>query len=31
MNEDFKNELGIDAPSRVTGGCIHECYRVVIQ
>ena len=31
MNEDFKTELGIEAPSRVTGGCIHECYRVLIK
>ena len=31
MNEDFKNELAIEAPSRVTGGCIHECYRVRIK
>jgi protein-ribulosamine 3-kinase len=31
MNEDFKHELGIESPSRVTGGCIHECYRVRIK
>jgi protein-ribulosamine 3-kinase len=30
MNDDFKNELGIERPSQVTGGCIHECYRVQI-
>jgi protein-ribulosamine 3-kinase len=31
MNEDFKKELGIEQPSSVTGGCIHECYRVQVS
>ena len=31
MNDDFKDELGIGQPTSVTGGCIHECYRVVVK
>jgi len=31
MNDDFKTELGIAQPTSVTGGCIHECYRVVAR
>ena len=30
MNEEFRRTLGIETPSRVTGGCIHECYQVLI-
>jgi len=30
VNEDFKRHLGIEQSARVTGGCIHECYRVSI-
>jgi len=31
MNEEFRKQLGIEESSRVTGGCIHECYRVLIE
>ena len=31
MNEQFKIDLQIERSARVTGGCIHECYRVSIQ
>jgi protein-ribulosamine 3-kinase len=31
MNDDFKKELGIERPTSVTGGCIHECYRVQVS
>lgn len=31
MNEEFRRHLGIEESSRVTGGCIHECYKVLIQ
>jgi protein-ribulosamine 3-kinase len=31
MNPDFQAALGIEASSQVTGGCIHECYRVLIK
>ena len=30
MNEEFKRSLQIEKSARVTGGCIHECYRVTI-
>ncbi len=30
MNDDFKRVLQIEQSARVTGGCIHECYRVSI-
>jgi fructosamine-3-kinase len=30
MNEEFRKHLGIEESSRVTGGCIHECYKVLI-
>jgi fructosamine-3-kinase len=31
LNEQFKIALGIESAARVTGGCIHECYRVSIE
>jgi fructosamine-3-kinase len=31
VNEDFKRSLQIEQSARVTGGCIHECYRVSIS
>jgi protein-ribulosamine 3-kinase len=30
LNDDFKRSLQIEQSARVTGGCIHECYRVSI-
>jgi protein-ribulosamine 3-kinase len=31
LNEEFKRSLQIEKSARVTGGCIHECYRVTID
>jgi len=31
LNDQFKIDLQIERSARVTGGCIHECYRVSIQ
>lgn len=31
MNEELKRSLQIERSARVTGGCIHECYRVSIE
>jgi fructosamine-3-kinase len=30
LNDEFKRSLAIEQSARVTGGCIHECYRVAI-
>ena len=31
MKEDFQRALAIEQSARVTGGCIHQCYRVRID
>jgi fructosamine-3-kinase len=31
LNEEFKRSLQIERSTRVTGGCIHECWRVWID